>query len=383
MLGQKYKPESLSDLIAGPKIGQFLLSYRWEKPLLIYGGLGVGKTTVSEVLATEKNWQLVRVENDSLNEAILSCQSSNVFGQKKLLLLDDIESMKDVRSIKSLLTQTRNPTIITAREISSPKIRGIIGLCEKLQLRKPLAIQINRLLAEICEKEVVVVESGVLEDISKNCNGNLSSALNDLETLIVGRKTVTARDAEVLGSRDRQSDVYKALSTIFAGKELKEVIECSWDLDERPEDLIQWIAENLPLVYPSEDLASSYDALSKSDVYLGRIRRRQYWGLLRYANALMTGGVNTSKTGKLKFQRYQFPSVFVKMSKAKIEKAMIKGLAEKFIPHLHCSRRVFEKEYLSFFSLLIKNGAINEEDLKVNYRLEDQEIDLLKEKAVL
>lgn len=369
--------EKTSDLVHGPKLGQFLASYEWKKPLLVYGEPGVGKSTLARVLAQEHGWQRIDVTNDNLKEVASSAQAASLFGGRKLLLVDDAEKIRDKRALASLLKSSRNPVILTTSDASSPKLKSVKSLCESLQVRKPLPTQIRRLLADHAAAEGVVVEDGVLDAIARSCQGNLSCAFIDLATLTAGRKTVTAREAEALTSRDRSIDVYKALSTIFGAKDLAESMQATWDLDERPDAVVQWISENLPLIYPPEDLPRAYGALSRADVYLGRIRRRQYWGLLRYANSLMTGGVSSAKTGKLRFQRYQFPSLFLKLSRSKANRALARRVAEKMQPFLHASTRVIEHEFIPLYRRLLKENVVGEDDLEEWYRLDADEVAFL------
>ena len=56
--------------------------------------------------------------------------------------------------------------------------------------------------------------------------------------------------------------------------------------------------------------------LSKADIFDGRIKRRQYYGLLKYSSVLMTYGVAAAKKEKYKkFTRYRFPSFLFKRRK--------------------------------------------------------------------
>ena len=71
------------------------------------------------------------------------------------------------------------------------------------------------------------------------------------------------------------------------------------DVKEELGTIEEWISENLPKEYLKyKDLANGYDYLSKSDVFLGRVFRRQYFGLWRYASALMTAGTALAKEEK-------------------------------------------------------------------------------------
>ena len=69
------------------------------------------------------------------------------------------------------------------------------------------------------------------------------------------------------------------------------------DFDKR----FLWIDENLPREYKDpKSLARAYDALSKADVFRGRIRRWQHWRFLVYIRAYLTAGVAVSKDEKYK-----------------------------------------------------------------------------------
>jgi replication factor C large subunit len=89
------------------------------------------------------------------------------------------------------------------------------------------------------------------------------------------------------------------------------------NLDETPEDLIQWINENLFNVYRGKNLILALDCLSRADLYLGRVYSNQNYGLWRYAVDLMTTGVQLPKNKRYGDIDYSSPSRWNTLGRAK------------------------------------------------------------------
>src|SRR5688572_9413597 len=83
-----------------------------------------------------------------------------------------------------------------------------------------------------------------------------------------------------------------------------------------------------------EDLVRGYHMLSRADLFLGRRRRTQYYGLWSYAVELVTLSVMTSRRREYTgFQPFGFPQWLSKMGRtkgmrqAKDELALVLGRA--------------------------------------------------------
>ena len=130
--------------------------------------------------------------------------------------------------------------------------------------------------------------------IAERAGGDMRSGMNDLQAAAQGQTTLKLEDVAT-AERDVKSSIFKVLEVIFKGNSAQEALQASYALDESPEDLINWVDENLPLAYQGEDLWQGYESLARADVFLGRVRSRQNYGLWRYAGFLMTGGVQAAK----------------------------------------------------------------------------------------
>ncbi len=378
MLIEKYKPENLGGIVGNPKLINGLRGYQWKKPLLVYGPPGVGKSALIEAIAREFDFDLVEITEENMSMAGSTAQTASIFGKRKLILIDNIDQIKDIKGVAELLKETKNPIVLITSDFSSKRLGTIKRVCEKVQMRRLTPQSIKKILEDICGREGISAGGGVLEKIAENAGGDVRSAINDLDAVSRGKKKVSIEDLEVLGGRDRSTDIYNALNVILMKKDFKEAINSTRDLSEQPRDIMLWIDENMPRVYRNmEDVETAYGYLSKADMFLGRIIKRQYWGFLRYVIPLMSGGVNISKRGGVNFTMYKFPSQIIKMSQTKKERNTKKSIGSKLSPVLHVSGRVVEREYIPLLRTLLKNEKVDRLDLTEKYDLNDEEIEFL------
>src|SRR5438876_368302 len=117
-----------------------------------------------------------------------------------------------------------------------------------------------------------------------------------------GRKLIVLDEADnVFGREDRGgvAAIVPAVEEILRSGDARRARDAARELGESPEDLILWVDQNLAHEFSRpDDLARGYDALSRSDIFLGRTRRRQKYGLWSYATELMSSGVAVARKGR-------------------------------------------------------------------------------------
>ncbi|MFH1125971.1 MAG: AAA family ATPase [Candidatus Altiarchaeota archaeon] len=375
---EKYRPSNLEGIIGNRTAVEAIRTFNWKKPMLIHGGLGIGKTTLVNAIATEMNFEVVEVDNDNIEQASSIASTSSLYGGRKLVLIENVEDISDMKKVVGFLETTKCPTVLTTSDAKSKKLKTIKTMCFDVQLRRPQAATIANYLEVICKKEGIKSGKDVLMKIAENSRGDLRIALTDLETIAKGRQTVKENDLDVLYSRDVEVDIYKTLSVIFGGEDISEVVESTWSLDEEPRNTIFWIEENVPtVIHEPGPLSKAFHFLSRADMFLGRIMRRQYWGFLRYANALMTAGVNTSKE-KTTYAMYKFPSYFASLGRSKGERNAAVKTAGKLKARIHSSNNTIIREDVPLLRLLLKKNKVDEETLKKEYTLSDEELAYIK-----
>ncbi len=397
---EKYRPEKLEEIVGN--LQAIRTSRRWcdqwvhgmpkKKALLIYGEVGTGKTSISYALAREYKWEIVEMNasdkrSKELVEQIagLGSQTKSFSGRRKLILVEEIDGLSGVadrgatQSLIKVIKESQTPIILTCNDIKNKKLSGLKVYCEQAPLRKLSPGQVVKRLGEIIKSEGIKVESiEVLQRIADNADGDMRSAINDLQALAQGEEVVKT-DSIFLEHRDRQIDVYKAMRRIFKCADYATCRRIIWDLDEEPKNFIAWLDENIPVEYLSKaERARAYNQLSRSDIFLGRVVNRQYWGFLRYVNDLMTVGIGFSKDKpNFGFSKYRFPSLISKMGITRSKRARERSIAAKISPIIHESRKRIITDYLPLLRHVFERNQQAGREMIAYFDLEEGEVELL------
>lgn len=349
MYTETYRPKNLSEIVGQPKALKELLSWfnTWpeqKKAAILYGRAGVGKTSVVLALREEFDADLIELNaSDQRNREVImrivgnAATSSTLDGSKKIILLDEADNVygrEDKggnQALSSIIDITKNPIILIANEYWEIP-QGIRNKAKMIEFRTLLPASIVKVLRKIAEKEGLPVSESILQEIAKNANGDLRAAVNDLESLT---------GEEYYNPRDTQPSIFQALSNVFR-LQSADVRKEFWNIDKEPREILLWVAENMPLVYSSEDAVKAYYYLSRADVFLGRVARRQYYKLWGYASDLMTSGVSVARSERYHFQRFRSPSYFAALARSRKDRMMRRQIYKKIGKKCHCSSQEAE-----------------------------------------
>ncbi len=183
------------------------------------------------------------------------------------------------------------------------------------------------------EHSLKTVDTAFVDQIAKIAQGDLRSAMNDFQAYL-GGAVVEAT------ARDRVQSAFDLIRSILYDKDLAKPLDISYALDESPEDIIHWVDENVPRALEGKSLMSAFATLREADVYLGRTRRRQHYGLWKYALELMTSGVNVAarqnhqrKSGA----RYSPPTHWMRLGQTRSKRGIRDAVAAKIARANHMS----------------------------------------------
>jgi len=386
MWSKKYEPGSFDKIASCKAAAIAVKNYDWKKPLIIYGATGVGKSMLVRIIAKELGYGIISINNENMGNARHIADTASFFAGKKLIYFDEPSRLKFmsgrrnmiVGELKEIFKITKHPIVITTCDINDQKVKNFKNLCTLIQLKRPMASTITNIMADICRRENIKADKDILKRIASNANGDVRAAINDLQSAAMSKSELSEDDMEIIAPRDTTSDIFRAMSLIFSSKKVEDAIKSTWDINERPDNVILWIDENVPLRYSNEVLCRAYYYISRADTFIGRITSRQYWGYLRYANALMTAGVALSRGDtKMNYVRYNFPGYISKMGKTKSERNIKKSIGEKFSPHFHISARTAAGEYIPLMSILLRKNKINRSEIEHEFDLDPAEISYL------
>ncbi|MCS7118799.1 MAG: replication factor C large subunit [Archaeoglobaceae archaeon] len=402
---EKYRPSKINEIVADKEIIDKVVEWakKWIenswKPLLLSGPPGVGKTSIVLALANtmgweivemnasdQRNWEIIEkvVGEGAFNETISKEGEflSTKYGRMKLIVLDEVDNIhkkEDVGGetalIRILKKRPRQPLVLIANDPYKLSLE-LRKLCDFIELKKLTKKQILKVLQKICEKEGIECKKEALDKIAENAGGDLRAAINDLQAIAEGKNSISIEDI-VIGKRAQEVEIFRLLQKIF--KTNYSAYGDAMVIDEAPEDLIQWIEENLPLEYQEKSLLAGYIAISRADVFLGRVRRRQAYQLWKYATFLMTDGVQQIREEKKSgFIRYKRPQIWQLLFQTKQKREIRDRILKKISIYSHLSTKKANSEMLPIISFLLRTIDIERSARIVTfYEFSKEELEFL------
>ena len=380
---EKYRPKTLHLIVGNHnqirKLQSWATSWKQGRPVkkavVLSGKPGIGKTSAAYALAHDFQWLPIELNaSDARSAATINAVAtagathqtfsdngefiSTKSGGRKLIIIDEADNLferakesavngKDFgdkdgkRTIVKTVKITSQPVILIVNDDYQLFKGSGVALrkdCLHLKMYTAKSFEIVQLLKHICSLEDVQVDAKVLLSISDSCDGDIRSAVRDLQSLCTNKEVVTTDDFDVIGRRDRTQQIFDALQDIFHTTDSAVIQHKVRMVQEDPRMMLLWVAENLPRSYTSvEDISRGFDWLSKSDMYLGRTYRRSNYELWSYACDLSTIAVALSKHDPVKRTRYQFPSWLKQTSRHKNVLSAQQSILEKLSSYHHCS----------------------------------------------
>ena len=421
---EKYRPKSLDEIIGNERAITALRNWAhtWnvkgktpgKRAVILSGKAGTGKTSSALALANDLGWTVLELNaSDARNATIIrriatSGAIHETFddqgrfipinrGGRKLIILDEADNLYErieksnqvddfsdrggKKAIIETIRITNQPIVLIVNDYYS-LIKGggevLKQLCQVIQFYGVNPGQIVDLLKRICMEENIHADLKLLQTIADRSKGDVRSAVNDLQSVCLNRRQVDLESLNALGYRDREKIIFDALRDIFKTRDLQNIKDCSQNVDIPPETFLLWINENLPREYIDiDDLIKGYDALSKADLFFGRVYRRQYYGLWSYACDLMQGGVSTAKTHNYGNDRYYPPSWMRELKNNRPMRGIRDSVINKIGSLVHHSDKKSKEFLLSYFQSLFRNNIRFAGTMKNRLDLSESEIKYL------
>ncbi|RAP49904.1 MAG: AAA family ATPase [Methanosphaera sp. rholeuAM74] len=399
---EKYAPKTLGEVLgnAKPKAEIEAWAKKWsqdqpQKPLLLLGSPGIGKTTIAHLVGKEYFSETIEVNAsdkrsyDILRRSIGEAALTRSLFQEghKLLIMDEVDGLNGrddsggVKAISETIKNSKQPLIMMANDPYSKRLTSLKSKCQTIKFTKIHTNTINAHLRRICEAEDIKYDPEVLKQLSKQSNGDLRSAVTSLEAIVDNTKNITKDSLSVISQKDGEQNVFDSVRTVLKSKTPEHVID-AMRVDTQPQFLIELLAENIPREYErTDEIAKAYDMISLADVNLGRAFRTQNYTYWKYAFLFMGRGVASAKRQTYrKFVRYTNSTVYARLSKSRKRKNLVEAVTSKMSKKLHTSPRELENQ-LAYYTVLFEDNE-TAYDLKEYFKLTDDEVKLFRSRKI-
>jgi len=426
---EKYRPKSLDDVYGNDRAITSLRNWasKWKegkipkhRAVILVGKPGIGKTTSAFALANDYGWKAIELNaSDTRNATTIRRvatlgalnETFDDFGQfiptrmggRKLIILDEadnlyerVEKSKDMKdfsdkggkkAIIDTIKITNQPIILIVNNYYN-LIKGsgevLKHLCETIQYYEVNSSQIVELLRKVCSEENISVDIKILNTIADRCKGDIRSALNDLQSISLDKQHIDIKSLDVLGYRDREKIIFDALRDVFKSRNIQSLRDSQYGIDIPPETFLLWINENLPREYlDTKDMIKGYESLSLSDLFFGRVYKRQHYGFWSYACEIMNGGVSIAKTHNYGNNKYAAPVWIREMVKSKSSRLIRDSILKKIGLLCHISAKKSKESMFNHFRYLFKKDMEFAKNMVKELNLSEGEIKyLLGEKYI-
>lgn len=402
----KYRPRRIDELVNQEEAKRLFIEWlnSWfqgkpgKKAVLLYGPPGSGKNSLVEAAAKERGLELIEMNASDYRRsidieriAIVSSRGGSLKSDRgRIIVLDEVDGVSAtadlgaLESILNLIENTSHPVVLIANDPWDPKLRDLRDACMMIEFKRLTKTDVKKVLRSICSSERLECEEEALSYIAEKAEGDLRSAINDLEAVGEGFGKVTlAAVKALLRARDRDLNIFDVVRKIMISKYAWQAKEASTQTDLAPDELIKWVHENLPRqALDPDDLWRAYEALSRADVYLSRIVRTGNWDLLPYAVDMMTAGVALSiknEDYKYKWVKYSFPETIRLMVKTREARQVREDLARLIASHLKCSTSTVKSDVIPYLKVIFDNNPEYAAKLALGLNLSESMIRYLSE----
>jgi len=314
-LAEKYAPKKVSELIGKKEAISAIMTWLsgWKKgsALMLTGPPGVGKTATVHTLAAERGLELLEIGPEDRVENVLSAiMQRGLLMRRRLVAVDGANSFAPA-DLLEIIKNSAFPVLLVADDPWAPKLRTIRAKCEIVNFKKIPAFMMEGTLAEIASKEDLR-PSAPITAFAEMSGGDMRAAMIDLDS--------------GLASRDRSSNVFEVLRTIFRGPP-SAALNALENSEKDPASLMWWIEENIPVEFPDpKERALAFDLLSRFAVEKHRNRNH---------SEILAGFCSI---------RDKSPARFVSYRQPRPQPALDTELCSQLASASHCSTRKIRTE---------------------------------------
>jgi len=395
---EKYRPQKISDVIGNEQAKNTFVNWlkskrRRKKAVLLYGPAGVGKTALVNAVSNQFNFAIVEMNAsdtrtkkaiNKVGKPATSYIALNKFSTEtkgNILFLDEVDGVfgqqdrGGIGAILKIIKESLVPVVMAANDPDLKKLRPLKKVCHLIRFQPVRIPLIITMLRRICVRENIEAEFEALERIAQNSQGDMRSAINDLQSIAEGRRVLRLQDTMFLSFRNKDVGMYETLKGVFSAESVGEAANLLNRSSVKYDEILLSMSDNLPLRYlDSLELANAYDLVSRADIFRGRVGTEN-WRLLRYFFNLLAEASTVSPRSFKPFEFIYPPIRVMKLFWTKNKRLKMESICAKIALKCHVSRRTAKKDIVPFLKIILKKQKSS--PIISWLKLESDEVDYL------
>ncbi|MBO3769936.1 MAG: replication factor C large subunit [Thermoproteota archaeon] len=368
---EKYKPKTLDEIVGNDAAKKDFLDWleKWDergKAALLHGPPGVGKTVLVEVAASTLNYRLIETnasetrKTDFLENVIKPAAfNRSLFSSKVLIFFDEIDGLSSeetgaINFLLELIESSRVPIVMAANDPWAPHLHKIRDKVYMIPLHRIRSQSIIKRLRDICRAEGIRCKQEILVMIAERSEGDMRAAIEDLELLYSTRGEVSVDEAEkILSRRNVERNIFEILRMAAYASTFERASISLSSSEEKPEDLLEWVFENIPHLSPRQWLFPALRYVAEADMLIRQISKNSLWRLLpNFYHKLSSAFLVIPQKNRINFS---FPNRIKDRFKRIQHLKNLRELESFFMKELHTGRRVFRREFIQVLRYLSRD----------------------------
>jgi replication factor C large subunit len=300
---EKYRPKTTATILGNEDavkafkawVKQWTLKKKPTKACLLVGPPGVGKTTLARAAANDYGFRVVElnasdVRTERAIKNILAPATASItldaFSTKSagnLILLDEVDGVfgrEDRGGLGAILAAIKDsslPIVLTANNVDDERFDDLKKACSVLTMYEIRPRLLVALINSMLSSEGKSLASAAVKRLAAESYGDLRSAINDAQAM------ATSKLPTLQSTRTKELNETDTLRGIFAGQGLGASRRAlnETEIPLYSDEILLLIHDLLPYIYTSkEKLASAYDALSRADIWYGKVGASRSRGMM-------------------------------------------------------------------------------------------------------
>lgn len=370
---EKHKPKMLEEVVGNNAAKKDFIDWlqKWDergKAIMLHGPPGVGKTVLVEVMASTLGYRLIETNaSDTRKVEYLEnvvrpvAFNKSLFGSRMMIFFDEVDGISEddsgtVNFLLQLIDSSRVPIVMVANDPWSPRLYRIRDKVYMVPMHRIRPQSIVKRLRDICRAEGIRCKQEVLLLIAEHSEGDIRAAIEDLELLYSMHEDVTVEDAEkLLSYRNVERNIFEVLRTVTYAPTLEKASLALSSSEEKPENLLEWVFENIPRIVPRNELFQSLRYVAEADMLFRQISKNSSWRLLpAFYHKLSSAFLIIPQKGRVSFS---FPNRIRERFKRIQHEKSLRDLESFFMKELHVSRTSFRREFIPLLRVLSKEDG--------------------------